>query len=358
VAPRPDVLVKASSGTLSAGSAERVRVAVPGGVIVVAPRGKVNIQVQKKGGARVAVEAREAVLETQRGTETLSAGEEASLAADGLISVEGRSLDYADLEIDAGEAVVIHDPSPPTAVRFSFGDACPEAGVLQILGGSFATGRGAVALAMKAGNHRYELRCESSRASVVRRGRVSVVKDGGTRALARHPPSTVLQADGRNYTVLYQNRLPKITLAWPSPPAKGGATLVHEFGGKGEKLQLGSPSHTFASGQLEEGKHAFYFVGGGKISRQTSLSIKFDNAAPTASLNTPVQVPARSGEALTVSGTALPGWDVHVEGQPAKRDAQGRFFQATVMPAERRAVVIRISHPERGTHVYLRRRPS
>jgi hypothetical protein len=215
-----------------------------------------------------------------------------------------------------------------------------------------------VALALKTGNYRYELRCESNRSTLVRRGRVSVLKDGGTRAMAVHPPSTLLQADGRNYTVLYQNRLPEITLAWPNPPAGGAIQLVHERADRKETFQLDQASHTFASGRLEEGKHLFHFIGGGKISRHTSLSILFDNAAPTASLNTPVAVNARSGDPLTVSGTALPGWDVQVEGLSAKRDAQGRFSQATVMPAERRAVVIRISHPERGTHVYLRRSPS
>lgn len=360
VAPRPDVLVKAASGSLSAGSSERVRVEVPGGVIVVAPRGQVKVQIRAKGAARIAVESREAVLETPRGNETLSTGEQASLEADGRIRVEGRSLDYADLELQTGESVVIHDPSPPTAVRFVFGEACPETGILQLQGASqsFAVGTASVALPMRAGSYRYELRCESSRSKVVRHGRVSVLKDGGTRAMAVHPPSTVLQADGRNYTVLYQNRLPQITLTWPSPPEGGGIQLIHELAGKSETLELGGPSHTFPSGRLDEGKHLFHFIGGGKISRQTSLSILFDNAAPTASLNTPASVKARSGDTLTVSGTALPGWDVQIEGQSAKRDAQGRFSQATVMPAERRAVVIRISHPERGTHVYLRRRPS
>ncbi len=360
VAPRPDVLVRASSGALSAGSSERVRVEVPGGVIVVAPRGQVQVQVHAKGRARVAVQSREAVLETSRGSETVRAGEQASLEADGRVSVEGRSLDYADLELQTGESVVIHDPSPPTAVRFIFGEACPETGVLQLHGASelFAAGRASVALPMKAGSYRYELRCESSGSKPVRHGRVSVLKDRGTRALAVHPPATVLQADGRNYTVLYQNRLPKITLAWPSPPSGGGIQLVHELAGKTVTLELSGPSHTFPSGGLEEGKHRFHFIGGGKISRQTSLSILFDNAAPAASLNTPASVKARSGDTLTVSGTALPGWDVQVEGQAARRDAQGRFSEATVMPSERRAVVIRISHPERGTHVYLRRRPS
>ncbi|HWO09758.1 MAG TPA: hypothetical protein VNN80_09775, partial [Polyangiaceae bacterium] len=176
VAPRADILVVASAGSLSAGSEGPVRVEVPGGVIVVAPLGKVNVELHGKGVAQLSVEAREAVLETARGTETVRAGEQASLSADGRVDIEGRSLDYADLELQAGESVAIHDPSPPTAVRFLFGDLCPEVGILQLQGSaqSFAAGRGAVALAMKAGTYRYELRCKSDAPSATRRGRITI----------------------------------------------------------------------------------------------------------------------------------------------------------------------------------------
>ncbi len=358
VAPRSGALVAAAAGSLSAGSAGAVRVEVPGGVIIVAPEGQASVKLQKKS-ARVEVQAREAVIEVRGKREKVGAGQGASIAADGMVSVEGRSLDYADLEVSTGESLVIHDPAPPTAVRFAFGEACSETGTVQLLGAGqkrqYAVGEGAVALAIKAGSYRYELHCASGGPKATRSGRLTVLEDKGTRGLAAHPPATVLQADGRKYTVLYQNRLPGITLAWPSPPAEESMRLRHEFKGASETLAIAGPSHTFKSGQLEEGSHLFHFEAGGKVSRHTTVSIAFDNAAPMASLNTPVSTAAQPGDAVEISGTALPGWDVRVEGRSPPRDAQGRFSLPVAMPGDRRALAVRLSHPERGTHVYLRR---
>lgn len=359
VAPRDGVLVSAASGSLDAGGTGEVRVEVPGGVIVVAAAGQARLHLNGKGSTRVEVQAREAVIETASGRETVAAGEQATLAAGGRVSIEGRSLGYADIEITAGDSLVIHDPNPPTAARFLFAGACPEAGVLELTRNgtkaTFAAGRDAVALPMPAGSYRYQLRCGTREAKLARQGQLVVIKDSGTRALAAHPPSTQLQADGRNYTVLYQNRLPDITLTWPNAPAPKELRLIHEFAGRIDTIELGEPSHRFPSGRLAEGEHRLYFSGDTKISRKTTLNIRFDNAAPTASLNTPVGVKAQAGEAVTITGVALPGWDVRVEGQPAERDAQGRFAASALLPTDRRALVIWISHPSRGRHAYLRR---
>ncbi len=358
IAPRPNVLVAASAGSLSVAGSGLVRIALPGGVLVVAAEGRASIQLEEKN-ARIEVLAREALVESARGNEKLSAGERAILFADGEVSVEGRSLDYADLELSPGQSMVIHDPKPPTAVRFLFGSACAETATLQLFSGGrarqYAAGREAVALGMKPGSYRYELRCAPDNAKVAKSGSVTVLKDAGTSGLARHPPTSTLQADGRNYTVLYQNRLPGIELSWPSPPSSKQLRLIHQSAGAKQTLDLTEPAYKFTSGSLSEGKHVFSFVGGGKVSRQTTVSILFDNAAPKASLNTPVTLSAKPGTPVAVSGTALPGWDVMVEGRPAQRDPQGRFSLDATLPTELRALAIQLSHPERETHVYLRR---
>lgn len=358
VAPRADVLVSAASGSLSAGSAGRVRIAVPGGTIEVAPQGQAGVRVERER-TQVEVQARQVSLETAAGSQRLGPHERAVLHAGGKLSVEGRSLDYADVELNAGESVVLHDPSPPTAVRFTFAGACPELGLLQLFQGgkaqAYAAGRELAALAIKTGQHRYELRCAGS-AAVVARGNIAVQRDSGTRRMVGPQPATTLQADGRDYTVLYQNRLPDITLLWRDAPAGQGTRLVHEFEGKSTTIEVEGSRHVFASGSLVEGRHVLHFVGGGKLSRRTTVNVAFDNAAPKAAIDTPVAVTAPPGAELTVSGIALPGWDVSIEGQPAKRDAQGRFSLPVAWPRERRALAIRLGHPERGTHVYLRRR--
>jgi hypothetical protein len=219
---------------------------------------------------------------------------------------------------------------------------------------SYAVGENAVALAIRAGAYRYELRCGPGE-SVAARGRVQVLRDSGTRSIAAHPPATTLQADGRDYTVLYQSRLPEITLVWRDAPASKDLRLIHEYDSRRETLTPGAPSHTFASGRLGEGRHVLHFEGSGKLSRPTTINVTFDNAAPTATITTPPRARIEPGELVNISGTTLSGWEVSVEGQPARRDAQGRFSASVPWPSGHRAVAVRLRHPERGTHLYLRR---
>jgi hypothetical protein len=319
--------------------------------------GRANLKLLRRGTS-VEVESREAVIRTPSRSETLSAGQRLMLGVDGAMSIEGRGLDYADVELLAGKSVVVHDPKPPTAVRFTFGEVCSGPGRVELsrVGKirEYAVGSAAVALALGTGAHRYELTCASASA-VTRRGTITVSHDQGTRGMASHAPSTTLQADGRHYTILYQNRLPAIQLTWPDPPKAGVSGLVHEVNGRSETLELDGPSYAFQAGALPEGLHAFHFEGGGKVSRHTRVAIAFDNAAPTATLSTPATLAAEPGELVEVAGIALPGWDVNVEGQSPTRDAQGRFSVVARLPTERRALSVWLEHPKRGTHVYLRR---
>jgi len=357
IAPHDGVLVATGHGALTAGSSGSVRIEVPGGTIEVVPHGLASLQVDERA-TLLEVPARQALLESARGRQAISAGERARLLPNGATSVEGRSLDYADVALPAGESVVIHDPRPPTALRFEFGSACAGFGLLRLLSGSkqqsYAVGEHAVALPIRAGAYRYELRCGTAE-SVAAQGRVQVLKDSGTRRIAAHPPALTLQADGRDYTVLYQSRLPAITLVWRDAPASKELRLIHEHEGQIETLTAGEPSHTFASGRLEEGRHVLHFEGSGKLSRPTTINVTFDNAAPTATITTPPRARANPGELVKISGTTLSGWDVSVEGRPAQRDAQGRFSASVPWPGGHRAVAVRLSHPERGVHLYLRR---
>lgn len=355
VAPRPGVLVGTTRGTVAAGGAGATRIDVPGGTIVIAAEGRATVSVDAKE-TRVAVQARHVDIESGAERQTVSSGQRARVKGPGRLSVEGRGLAYADVEVRVGESVVIHDPAPPTAVRFDFAGACAGGGTIQLRGprgeGRYGVGELAVALPLAAGRHRYELRCDSK---VVERGTVNVTKDTGTRRLAPSPPATRLEADGRSYTVLYQNRLPKVELAWPKPPATAPFQLVHEHDGRTQTIPLEAPSHTFAAGKLLEGEHTFHFEGGGKVSRRTRVRIAFDNAAPTAALEGPVTLSARPGDPVTIGGHVLPGWRVSVEGQTPSKDPQGRFTAQVDMPNDRRALQVRLEHPERGTHLYLRR---
>src|SRR5690606_17010246 len=95
--------------------------------------------------------------------------------------------------------------------------------------------------------------------------------------------------------------------------------------------------------------------GGGRVSRRSSVTIHFDNATPTASLQTPAHTGVGPGGALRLVGTGLPGWTVLVDGKSLAQDAEGRFSVTTNMPADGRPKAVYLSHPARGIHVYLRR---
>jgi hypothetical protein len=106
---------------------------------------------------------------------------------------------------------------------------------------------------------------------------------------------------------------------------------------------------------LAEGRHTFYFEGGGKVSRRTHVVIRFDNAAPTASLKTPSRVSVKPGGEISIAGTAQPGWKVNVNGKTLAQDGQQRFSSKVEMPTNQRAIEVRLTHPQRGTHIYVRR---
>jgi hypothetical protein len=357
IAPRAGVLVEASEGSLAAGSEVVVRIAVPGGEIVVAPTGLVNVSLGS-GGTLLDVKAKEASIESSGEPQQIRAGQRATLTSSGELSIQGRGLEQADVEIDAGESLTIHDPAPPTAVRFRFAGVCPELGVLQLRSGragQYAVGEGAVSLSLARGTQHYELRCGTEGGKVVKQGKLNVLSDDGSRRVAARAPATALAADGHRYTVLYQNRLPVITLTWPDGPTGTALELSHSFAGNEEKIATNEPRHTFESGTLREGRHDFAFTGGGKLSRHTRVDIQFDNAAPTVTLDAPPAQALEPGDALTISGIALPGWQVQVGQQRAPQDDQGRFSLPTNWPSDTRAIAVRLSHPERGTHVYVRR---
>jgi hypothetical protein len=162
-------------------------------------------------------------------------------------------------------------------------------------------------------------------------------------------------ADGRTYTVLYQNQLPAVSIRWPNAPTTGSFVLRHKSSSGQRSYDTGQPSYGFRSGALPEGRHTFYFEGGGKVSRQTNVVIRFDNAAPTASLKTPGRVSVKPGGEVSIAGTAQPGWTVDVNGKKLSQDGQQRFSSKAEMPANQRALEVRLTHPQRGTHIYVRR---
>jgi hypothetical protein len=271
-----------------------------------------------------------------------------------------RGPERVDLVAGAGDSFVVHDPKPPTAIAFT-PSGCPKGAILTLGGGKGAretVGSARVSAEFGSGSHRYALSCleaNGAKGAELAKGTISVVADAGLRKLARTPPLTSVDTDGRRYTVLYQTLLPKIAVRWPNAPPAGSYVLSVRSPQGTKTLTTKAASHLFAQGALAEGEHVLAFEGDGKRSRPTNVVIRFDNAAPTASLSSPANGGFAPGASVLVAGSALPGWSVSAGGRELKQDDQNRFSEEVSTPSGERALVIRFSQPGRGVHYYLRR---
>ncbi|HET7541601.1 MAG TPA: hypothetical protein VFK05_17120, partial [Polyangiaceae bacterium] len=282
-----------------------------------------------------------------------------SAALSGVKASFERGLDRVDLAIAAGESIIVHDPRPPTAVGVLAGDRCAGGAVLSVEGRSREerVGQGRVGVALPSGTHRYALHCLAEggvRGDKIAQGTISIIPDAGLRRLATSAPLSNVDADGRRYTVLYQSLQPRIAVQWPNAPAASSYQLTVTSPRGTKNITTSSPHHLFASGSLVEGQHTISFQAAGRRSRETTLVIRFDNAAPAASIASPADGSFAPGASVLVSGTAQPGSVVTVGGETLQQDAQNRFSMAVNAPADQ-ALAIRFVQPQRGVHYYLRR---
>lgn len=316
-------------------------------------RGAVDIA--GKGGAR----------------ESLGVGERAELTHGGRILRQDRAPARAEVMIQAGESPVVHDPQPPTAVGIRFDSVCAgadSAGVVEVSGNSGfrgetvlskGNGRANVRIDQRPRVHHYRVRCIEDGVLAERGsagGTIRVMRDAGTRRLPRSAPTNTVDADGRRYTVLYQNRLPQITFRWPQA-AEPGPYRLHLVPARGQARDFSSarPSVRVNAGALDEGTYQYYFEAAGARSRTSVLRIDFDNAAPSAYLRQPGVRQAWQGDTLALAGAALPGSRVSVNGTPVPLDRQARFSAQLALPIAGDTVAVRLAHPRQGVHYYLRR---
>jgi hypothetical protein len=185
---------------------------------------------------------------------------------------------------------------------------------------------------------------------------LAVKNDSGNVPLPRRPPANVIDADGRRYTVLYQSRLPALTLAWPAVPAPGGALDLHLSAPSGDRvLRVQTARHQFASGTLPEGTYTWWYqTAAGRQSPKTTVTIRFDNAAPTVQFFADAAASNGAGR-MAIDGVTMPGAKVSAEGESLRVDEHGRF-RAEVPLGSGGAVAVRLDHPKTGVHYYVRRR--
>jgi len=267
----------------------------------------------------------------------------------------------ADVTLEAGDSGTLHVANRALALRLSFDKLCIGEGSLEVKTSArpqTMTGSGAAVLKLHPGTVRYAVRCAGDpRAAKPRAsGALTIKRDSGDAPISRRPPVNVLDADGRRYTVLFQTRLPALTLGWAAVPS-GAANLALHVESPAGNQTFPSPAanQRLASGTLGEGSYVWWFAtADGRTSPKTTVTIRFDNAAPTAQF-----FPRRSeGDAapglVAVDGVTIDGAKVSAGGQNVPVDERGRF-KATVAPrAGDDAVVVRLEHPRTGVHYYVR----
>jgi hypothetical protein len=262
-------------------------------------------------------------------------------------------LARVSLRVAAGRTVFVHAASGPVSVGFETERVCPGIAVVQV-GAARRHGKGLVGVPLPVGRGAYTVRCIKAgkvEPRVVARGRVQVINDAGTRKLPARAPTSRVDADGREYNVFYQNQRPNIVVRWPRAPQAESYTLSVD----GKERSVKEAEHTFRSGRLSDGTHKVTFAAAGRRSRPATIVVRFDNAAPKASLTSPAEGGFAPGESVTVEGVALPGWKVAAEGGTITMDEDQRFSGQVVTTAERPDIALRLTHPRLGTHYYLRR---
>lgn len=282
------------------------------------------------------------------------AGADAGDAGDAEVpELDVRAPEEVQLGVPIGESFVVHASELPVAVGFELSKRCAGEAELELSGKrQRLRGRGRIAVLLSQGTRAYTVQClERAGPRGVVRGSVRVVKDPGTRTLPPRPPTSFVDTDGRAYTVYYPNQLPDILVRWPNPPAEPSYEL--EIDGKLESVP--GPEYLLKSGTLGDGIHQLSFRGSTRRSRTTTVEIRFDNNAPTASLSEPAERGFTPGAEVRVEGVALEGWKVTLPGGTITRHADGRFSGTIAPTAERPDIAVRLAHPGLGVHYYLRR---
>ncbi len=360
-------LVRVNRGrALGRSSSADVLIAVPGGTVLLhsGKHGtKADLDVGR-GGTLTVVETGKATLRNGKKSESIRGGESATLTRKG-IEVTDRAPTDAHMSLRTPKSATLHVVKTPINVRIDFKEHCARGVVEVAQGRSFRRARmregdGSAIVQLAKGSHRYRIRCyngDSLAKSPAASGRLSVRRDSGSRPLPKKAPSNTIDADGRRYTVLFQNHMPAITFRWRNAPPSSGYVLhvqPREGRGKNRQVSTSAAGESFPSGAFAEGAYDYWFSGGGGESKHSQLVIRFDNAAATGYLSSPKAGSTLGGSSVKVAGAAVKGWKVSVAGEELRLDRQYRFDQE--VPVGRNGISVRFSHPKYGVHYYVRRK--
>lgn len=352
-------------GIVDAGGKGSIR--LPGGVI------ELRGGQQAGADARLDVNARETRVAMQRGTAELTGskggklemnrGESATLATNGTIRVIEAIPTYYDFQVAAGESATIHDPRGNTAIQFQFGGKCKDGGFIEMdQSASFKTakvssGKDSANLMAGSGQWAYRLRCSAGGgdSAPVASGRVRVLRDDGGRPLPKQAATIGIDADGRTWRISYQSVIPLVKV---STKGVGSSFKLHmATGGKEQVFEGKGASINVPGTKLDEGTYTYYLERDGeKDPKVSTLIIDFDNTAPQVYIQSPPAISSKPWDPqIKVRGALMPGWTAAAGGVEIPVDKQRRFTGTVDKPTGTTTFAIRLSHPQRGVHYYLRR---
>jgi hypothetical protein len=245
----------------------------------------------------------------------------------------------------------VHAASVPVALGVSVPSGCQGETLVELNNGARYHGTSVVNVWLDGTTKSYSTRCADKPAKSAVRGSVRVLEDAGTRKLPPRAPMSNVEADGRGYTIYYQNQPPDIHVRWPNAPD----TKAYQLDVDGDVRKLNAPEHTFASGELNDGQHRLTFSALSRRSRTTVMEVHFDNTAATASLNAPQDRGFAPGTEVAIEGVVLPAWKVSVDGGTIEKVGESRFQGRITTSESRPDFAVRLSHRKLGTHYYVRR---
>jgi hypothetical protein len=355
------------TGVATVPAAANGKVGVPGGTVELtasqtAPA-EAHIDVNARGEAKVAMAHGTAKLVGTGGTSTLemAGGESATLLKAGTINPGVIIPKYFDFQVKIGEAprsFAVHDPKGSTALQFAFNGKCPGGGTIEAdHDARFRTprvseGKETANMLLGVGSWAWRLKC----GNVAATGQVSVLHDNGRRPLPAKQNKNTVDADGRTWAIGYQSLIPTVEFRFKGT---GSAFKLHlATGGAEEVYESSTPTIEVDGKKLKEGTYTFFVEHDGqKQDKISTLKITFDQTSVQVYIESPIDGQPFGAE-VDVAGAALPGWTAKVDTADIPIiDTSTRRFKAKVPPPSggAQALAIRLSHPQRGVHFYLRR---
>jgi hypothetical protein len=342
------------------------KVGVPGGIVELkgtpTSPAVAKIDVGPHGDAKVTMMRGGGKLDGAPGTTLeMTLGETATVAKAGTIHPLEAIPTFFDFAAGVGESFTIHDPKGQTALKFKFEGKCGGGGVIEVdrPNSGFRTaklsgGKDSANMMLAGGGWAYRLRCGDGEGPAVAQGHIGVVRDDGRRPLPPKPGKNPIDADGRNYTISYQSLIPIIEVHYRGGGSK--FTLHLATAGADEPFDAPNGVVEIPGNKLKEATYTYWFDHDGvKQDKVSTLKITFDQTAPQVYIESPING-APFGVEIDVRGAVLPGWTAKVDAFELPIDKNTRRFgPAKVPPPEGQALAIRLSHPQRGVHYYLRR---